>query len=168
MGPKQGRWQHQLRHHGVPEALEQHHGPLNSARHLDCRRIHKLPLHHTSARTGRPWLPLQVEHGLDERLLELHRTRTHTPQVPPQPTHVQHGVRLFRKFHTSFQPRRSGTRQGQHARQDARRQLAEVCKPPPHLRLPVCAPGQKTQLHGQRIRAVPRMERKAVPRLAPD
>ena len=64
-------------------------------------------------------------------------------------------------------PRRGGARQGEHDRQSPRRLRPEVRGAESVLRFHDGAPGQEAQLHGQRVRAVHRVELRAGAGLVP-
>ena len=54
--------------------------------------------------TRRPRIPLQVEHGLDERYAEIYVARPALPQGQPQCADVRDDLRLQREFHPASQP----------------------------------------------------------------
>ena len=93
--------------------------------------------------------------------------RVDPPPLPPSPAHVLARVRVQRELHPPALARRGRARQGLARREDARRPLAEAREPARALRLPVGASGQEPRLHGRRARAVARVERGGVARLAP-
>ena len=79
----------------------------------DCRREHRVAAGVAPRVRGRPWLPLQVEHGLDERYAQLHEHRSAVPRGQSQQSDVQLLLCVQRKFCSAHQPRRGGARQVQ-------------------------------------------------------
>ena len=69
-------------------------GPQRARRLHGGRGIHRLPRRLQARLPERPGLHHEVEHGLDARHAGLFRLRPGVPQVPPQPHHLQHAVRL--------------------------------------------------------------------------
>ena len=106
----------------------------------------------------RSGLQHEVEHGLDERHAAVPAPRSDPPAVPPQRADVQPDLRLHRELRAAAVARRSRPRQGLAAGPDAGRPVAEVREPPHAVLLHVDAPGQEAAVHGERFRAVERME----------
>ena len=111
-------------------------------------------------------LRLQVEHGLDARHARLLRARTDPPPLPPSPADVLARVRVHRELRPAAVARRGRARKALARRQAARRPLAEAREPARALRVHVGAPRQAAALHGRRDRAVARVGRGDVARLA--
>ena len=77
-------------------------------------------------RQRRPRFRLQVEHGLDERLVALLRARADLPAVPPPRDDVRHGVRVLGELRAADQPRRGRARQGLDVRTGFAGRVAQV------------------------------------------
>ena len=59
----------------------------------------------------RPWVRLQVEHGVDERHPELHDEEPGAPALAPRQAHLRPALRLLRELHPSDLARRGRPRQ---------------------------------------------------------
>ena len=142
-------------------------GQLSPGRDDDRRGVDRVPGRDAAGAPRRPRLPLQVEHGLDERHAALRGVRPGPPALPPPARDLLVHVRVVGEVRAAGLARRSRARQGLAARQDAGRRMAEACQLPAAPRLHDGAPRQEAALHGLRVRAVARMARRAIARLAP-
>ena len=70
----------------------------------DCRGVDQLPRHHQAGRSRRPGIRVQVEHGLDERLLALHGAQSVPSSVSPRRDDLRHGVPVLGELHPADQP----------------------------------------------------------------
>ena len=93
--------------------------------------------------------------------------RVDPPQVPPRRADVQRSSTRSPRTSACRSATTSRARQGQHARPDAGRPVAEVRQPAPAVRLHVGPPGQEAAVHGQRVRPVARVELRRVAAVAP-
>ena len=118
-------------------------------------------------RARRPRLHPQVEHGLDAR---------HARLLRADPVHRRwhHRELTFgllyaftRALRPAAQPRRGRARQGQPARQDARRRLAALRQPARAVRVDVGDARRAAAVHGRRARAVDGVERRRRAAVAP-
>jgi 1,4-alpha-glucan branching enzyme len=119
------------------------------------------------AHLGGLGLPLQVEHGLDERFIALCRTRPGPSALSSFADYVLVRVRMDGEIRAADLARRGRARQGFAAREDAGRRMATARELPLVSRLHDGASRQETHVHGHGIRAVARMARRALTRLAP-
>ena len=158
VAPEHLRRSRKPRSHRLPQGSQRHRVQEQPRRHDDRRGIHRLPRHHRTDRRRRTGIRPQVEHGLDARHAAVPARDPHQPQMAPQRDHLLDGVRLFGALRAADQPRRGRVRQGLAVRQDAGRRLAALRRRARPVRLPVGAPGQEPHLHGQRDRAVRRVE----------
>jgi 1,4-alpha-glucan branching enzyme len=120
---------------------------------MNARGVHRVGRGHQPHQLRRSGLRLQVEHGLDARLAQLHEPPAHLPAVPPQPDDLRHDVRLQRELRAAAVARRGGARQGLASRPHARGSLAAARQPARLPGLHVGAPGQAAPLHGRRAGA---------------
>ena len=122
---------------------------------------------HAPHRARRARVHAQVEHGLDARHARLLQHRSGAPPLAPPRADVRAAVRVQRAVRAAAQPRRGGARQGQPARQDARRRLAAVRQPACAVRVDVGDARRAAGVHGRRAGAVDRVERRRRPAVAP-
>ena len=126
--PNQLRRPRESRSDRFPEAAQLDGRPLLSRRADDGRGIDLVPRRDAAGAPRRPRLPLQMEHGLDERHAALHGARSAASPPSPQPDHVLVRVRVLGAFHPAAVARRSRARQALAARQDAGRRMAEAAR----------------------------------------
>ena len=115
----------------------------------------------------RPRVHLQVEHGVDARHPSVHARGSGASPLASQPGDLLGSVHAHRELHPAVLARRGGARQALAPRQAAGRRMAEARGASDAVRLHVRPPGQEAAVHGQRVRAVARVEFRRQPRLAP-
>ena len=132
----------------------------------DRRGIHRLADGVAADLPRRPRLRPQVGHGLDARHAAVLPAGPDASQVPSQPAHLPHLVRVHRELRAAAVARRGGARQGLAHRQDAGRRLAAVRQPAAAVRLHVDPAGQEAAVHGRGVRPAARVAARRKPRLA--
>src|SRR3569832_1031684 len=163
---QRSRRQRKPRGHRLPAPAQRSH-PRPISGHDDHGRGIHVMAHGVAPRLSRrSWLQHEVEHGMDARQPALYAEGRGAPPLSPRLAHVRFGVLLLGKFHPAFFPRRGGARQGRLARPHAGGRVATLRQSATAVHLHVYVSGQKTIIHGRRIRSGARVEFRCDARLA--
>ena len=126
------------------------------------RGIDRLSRRFAADRSGRPWLRLQMEHGLDARHARLRVGRSDLSPLASQQDDLRPPLRLQRELRAADLARRSRARQTLGRRQDAGRRMAALRQCARLLWLHVGPSRQEAPVHGPGVRANKRVERLGV------